>query len=150
MAEDYPKTSFSFRFFNNEKPQSEEDLDSISKNEIALLYDAISISSRLKDAQNHVNLDDSDMKEIVYQYIKDTPVMFENLNNAWKNSNCDDVLLYAHSIVGVAHLLKLDEVGEYAKVIEEGAKAHNCSDNKTLMLLNEHHNTSLNALQKLY
>ena len=76
--------------------------------------------------------------------------MFKNLNTAWINSNHDDIFLYAHSIEGVARLLKLHEVGEYAKIIEDGAKELNCSDEKTLKLLNEHHNASLDALRKLY
>ena len=121
-----------------------------SQSNIASLYSAVSLSKRLKDAQRHVNLDDSDMKEIINQYIKDTPVMVNNLNNAWINSNYENILLYAHSIVGVAHLLNLNEVGEYAKVIENEAKEKRHADKKALKLLNNHHNASLDALRRLY
>lgn len=121
-----------------------------SQSEIASRYDAASLSKHLKDAQCRVNLDDSEMKEIIVQYIQDTPVMFENLNSAWENSNHEEILLYAHSIVGVARLLKLDEVGEYAKIIEDKAKERKRSNKKTLTLLNRHHNASLDALRQLY
>jgi HPt (histidine-containing phosphotransfer) domain-containing protein len=118
--------------------------------DIAELYSDATIAERIKVAQKRVNLDDSEMKEIVIQYIQDTPAMFENLNHAWQRNDHNAMMLYAHSIVGVARLLKLNEVGEYAKAVEDRARDQLQPDEDTLILLNEHHNASMDALRKLY
>jgi HPt (histidine-containing phosphotransfer) domain-containing protein len=124
--------------------------DATLSSTLSEIYDSPSFAERIKAAQLRVNLDDSEMKEIINQYIEDTPEMFKNLNTAWVKSNHDDIFLYAHSIVGVARILKLDEVSRYAKAVEQMAKERKRSDKETLKLLNEHHNASLEALRKYY
>lgn len=112
------------------------------------IYRSPSFTERIKAAQRRVNLDDAEMREIIDQYIQDTPEMFDNLNSAWEREHHDDILLYAHSIVGVARILKLEEVSEYAKNVEMMARERKRSDKHTLELLNAHHQASLEALRR--
>lgn len=128
------------------KRRTEED----ARKKIIALYDDSSMMMRLKRAQERVKLDDAEMHDIICQYIQDTPVMFENLEKAREASNCREILLYAHSIVGVAALLNIDEVVEYAHRVEEDAKRKQCSDAASLQLLFEHHYASLDALRRLH
>jgi HPt (histidine-containing phosphotransfer) domain-containing protein len=108
------------------------------------------IIRRLKAAQERVKLNDAEMRDIVCQYIQDTPVMFENLEKARLKGDCKEILLYAHSIVGVAALLNIDEVVQYAHIVEEDAKKQQCSDAASLNLLFEHHYASLDALRRFF
>ena len=126
------------------------DLSDLSPSKIAALYTEPILAERIKAAQRRVNLDDAEMQEIIVQYIQDTPVMFENLNQAWQRNDHEALMLYAHSIVGVARLLKLNEVGTFAKMVEDKAREHTQPDEEILILLNEHHNASLDALRRLY
>ncbi|MEA3372747.1 MAG: Hpt domain-containing protein [Campylobacterota bacterium] len=127
-----------------------DDTINSSQRDITLLYSEASLYSRIKVAQAHVKLDNAEMKEIIDQYINDTPVMFKQLNTAWIKSDYENIILYAHSIVGVARILKLDEVSEYAKALEDKAKERKRSEKKVLKLLNDHHHASLKTLCQLF
>jgi HPt (histidine-containing phosphotransfer) domain-containing protein len=121
-----------------------------ARKKIIALYDEASINSRIKAAQERVNLEEAEMRDIVCQYIQDTPVMFENLEKAQRKGDCREILLYAHSIVGVAALLNIDEVVEYAHLVEEDAKNQRCSGADSFNLLFEHHYASHDALRRLF
>jgi HPt (histidine-containing phosphotransfer) domain-containing protein len=121
-----------------------------ARKKIIALYTETSILRRLKAAQERVRLNDTEMHDIVCQYIQDTPVMFENLEKARLKGDCKEILLYAHSIVGVAALLNIDEVVEFAHIVEEDAKKQQCSDAASLNLLFEHHYASLDALRRFF
>ncbi len=132
------------RLFETDRPSRRQ------RREIAALYDDTSMRERLRKAQKRINFNDTEMRDIVCQYIRDTPVMFDNLDNARRRGDCKEILLYAHSIVGVAALLNIDEVVSYAQIVEEDAKQQQCSDAASLHLLFEHHYASLDALKRLH
>ena len=132
------------RFFATDRPSRRQ------RREIAALYDDASMRERLREAQERINFDDTEMRDIVCQYIRDTPAMFDNLDNARERGDCREIFLYAHSIVGVAALLNIDEVASYAHIVEQNAKQQQCSDAASLHLLFEHHNASLDALKRLH
>jgi len=116
--------------------------------ELDAIYKAPDFAERIHKAQKHINFEDDEMRDLIAQYIADTPEMFKNLNTAWVRNNHADLLLYAHSIVGVARILKLEELSLCAKVIEEDAKGDRRSGSSVLKELNAHHNASLDALRK--
>jgi HPt (histidine-containing phosphotransfer) domain-containing protein len=118
--------------------------------EIRSLYDVDSMVRRIKRAQHEVNLDDSEMREIVDQYMLDTPVMFENLKSAWQRHDYDEIVLYAHSLVGVTKLLNLNRLGEIARKIEEQAKKGERCDITQLARCYYHFEVSLEMLGALY
>ncbi len=126
------------------------DRTAASQREIAKLYTPDALYSSVKVAQAHVKLDNDEMKEIIDQYISDTPTMFKSLNAAWLKSDYGNIILYAHSIVGVSRILKLDVLSNYAKTIEMCAKEGKRSQESVLKLLNEHNSASIKTLKELF
>jgi HPt (histidine-containing phosphotransfer) domain-containing protein len=115
-----------------------------------VLYSNEDIEHRIRKAQKQVNLDNEDMKDIICQYIQDTPVMLDNLVSAWHRKDFESIALYAHSLVGVTRLLYFDDVSECASIIEELAKENFRAKETILLKLQKHHNAGLAVLRQMY
>ncbi len=124
--------------------------DARSRDVLPPLYTRSDIERRLQKAQRHVNFDDDEMEEIICQYIKDTPAIVDSLLGAWERSDFDNIIIFAHSLVGVTRLLYLHDVGEYARTIEDLAKINRRPGETTMHQLLRHHRSSLAVLRGMY